>query len=271
MVTTPPPLFDLKHRALSHDRCAPNFSTHDFLFDWTERELLSRLQDIKRDFQTVLHIGNRTAGHFSPLSPALTMKNFSTETEMLEAPRNAFALALSALDLHARNDLPGALIQIRQSLKPDGLFLGAMFGGETLHELRTSLTQTELALKGGVSPRVFPFADKQQMGALLQRAGFALPVVDSEILTVTYDNAFKLMHDVRGMGEKNSLAARNKTYAGKQFFQEMARYYADHFSEPDGKIRASFEIIFLLGWAPHDSQPKPLARGSAQKHLSEIL
>ena len=169
------------------------------------------------------------------------------------------------------NDLPGALIQIKNALKPDGLFIGAMFGGETLKELRESLIQTELNMKGGVSPRIAPFADKQDMGALMQRAAFALPVIDSETVTVTYDNLFKLMHDLRGMGESNILAARNKTYPSRDFFTKTAEYYQTHFSEPDGRLIATFEIIFLLGWAPHASQQKPLKPGSAEKNLADVL
>jgi hypothetical protein len=131
--------------------------------------------------------------------------------------------------------------------------------------------QAELTLKNGASPRVFPFADKQQAGALLQRAGFALPVVDSDILTVTYDTMFKLMHDLRGMGESNIIAARNRTNPGKAFFMEAARHYAERFSDPDGRIRASFEIIYMIGWAPHESQQKPLRPGSAKTRLAEAL
>ncbi len=272
-MVTPPCLFDSTFRARAQARSQTAFAAHAFLFDWTERELLSRLQDIKRTFQTVLLNGNRTAGHLEHSFPDLRTKQFIPfeNTEILDTPDAPSDLVLSILDLHARNDLPGALIQLRKSLKPDGLFLGALFGGETLHELRASLMHTELARKDGVSPRVFPFADKQQMGTLLQRAGFALPVVDSEIVRVTYDTPFKLLHDLRGMGENNALFARDKRFVGKDFFSDMAAHYQNHFSEPDGRIRATFEIIFLLGWAPHDSQPKPLPRGSATRNLSEIL
>lgn len=219
------------------------------------RQIQDRLRDIKRDFPRAVHLSDQD--------------NF--DEEFLPFKSQSLDVLTSNLRLHAVNDLPGALTQIRQALKPDGFFLAAMFGGETLYELRESLTHAELAIKGGVSPRVFPFADKQQMGALLQRAGFALPVVDSDILTVTYENMFALMHDLRGMGEGNMIAARDKRNPGKRLFMEAARYYDEHFKEPDGRIRASFEIIFLAGWAPHESQQKPLKPGSADTSLTEVL
>ncbi len=206
-----------------------------------------------------------------PGSVGMTEQNVYADEEFFPFADESFDLVLSTLNLHAINDLPGALLQTRKSLKPDGLFLAAMLGGETLHELRHVMTQAEMNIRGGISPRIFPFADKQQMGALLQRAGFSLPVVDSDILTVTYDNVFKLFHDLRYMGEGNAIAARDKTPPGKKFFLEAARLYQEQFAEPDGRITASFEIIFLTGWAPHASQQKPLRPGSAETSLAEAL
>lgn len=247
-------------RALRHNnkhRAGQNLSDHRFLIDWANGQIQDRLGDIKRDFTATLDLEE----------PLHTIG----ETEILGLPENSLDLITSTLELHSINDLPGLLIQINRALKPDGLFLGAIFGGETLHELRESLIQAEVKLKGGASPRVFPFADKQQMGALMQRAGFALPVIDSEILTVTYDNMFKLMHDLRGMGEGNIIRGRNKLNPGKALFMEAAKHYAENHADPDGRIRASFEIIFLIGWAPHDSQQKPLRPGSAQTKLADAL
>ena len=256
MTADPIKIFDrdvLKQRL---SRNATNFHQHAFLHEWVQKNIDERLDDIKRTFR---------ARH------SLQSENLNSEFEALGLQPESFDLITSTLNLHSVNDLPGVLHQIRTALKPDGLFLGAMFGGETLHELRESLMQAELALKGGVSPRVFPFADKQQAGALLQRAGFALPVVDSEILSVTYDNMFKLMHDLRGMGESNIITERSRTNPGKEFFMRAAQHYAENFSEDDGRIVASFEIIFMIGWAPHESQQQPLKPGSAENRLADAL
>jgi NADH dehydrogenase [ubiquinone] 1 alpha subcomplex assembly factor 5 len=180
-------------------------------------------------------------------------------------------LVVSALNLHTVNDLPGALLQINKSLKPDGLFIAAIMGGETLFELRRCLEEAELELTGGVSPRVAPFADKPQMGDLLQRAGFSLPVVDSDIVTVSYNSIFSLMRDLRRMGEGNATVGRHKTFTPRSLFLRAGEIYAEKFADPDGRIRASFEIIFLIGWAPHTSQQKPLRPGSAKTRLAEFL
>ncbi|MCB1531583.1 MAG: methyltransferase domain-containing protein [Alphaproteobacteria bacterium] len=272
-------IFDRKAAALKRARIKKD---HLFLFDWAQKQIAERLDVVNRDFDLALQLGTR--GDQAPLlsSPKIkTLLSLDTnadstpgtiaDEEMLPLETSSLDLVTSALNLHSINDLPGTLIQIRRALKADGLFVGALLGGETLHELRDSLAQAELKLKDGMSPRVFPFADKQQMGALMQRAGFALPVIDSEIITVTYENIFKLMHDLRFMGESNIIAERSRTNPGKDFFMEAARHYAQNYSEPDGRIRASFEVIFLLGWAPHESQQKPLAPGSAQKKLADAL
>jgi hypothetical protein len=160
---------------------------------------------------------------------------------------------------------------MRRILKPDGLMMAAFPGGETLYELRESLMHAEMALAGGVSPRVAPFADKQQAGALMQRAQFALPVVDSERITVTYAHPFKLLHELRLMGEGNALAARNRRIPPKALFAAAADYYIKNFSDPDGRIRATFDIIYLTGWAPHESQQQALKPGSGKISLAEAL
>lgn len=268
-------IFDRTLLRLKRQRAAQNFHNFDFLFTWTKKNIQDRLSVIKRDFHSTLQIGARCNAiidnaFLMDISPVFKT-HITAEEDTLPLADQSLDLIISPLNLHAVNDLPGALIQIRKALKPDGLFIAALFGGETLHELRDTLTQTEMSLKGGVSPRVFPFADKQQMGALMQRAGFALPVVDSEIATVTYENIFKLMNDLRGMGESNIIAARDKTYLGKTFFLEAAQYYHSKYVESDGRIPATFEIIFLIGWAPHDSQQKPLKPGSAEHSLTEAL
>jgi SAM-dependent methyltransferase len=180
-------------------------------------------------------------------------------------------LAVSLLSLHEANDIPGALIQIRRALRPDGLFLGAMAGGETLAELRESLLAAETELHGGASPRVAPFTDVRDAGALLQRAGFALPVADVEPLTVRYADMFGLMRDLRAMGAANALLSRSRRPATRRLFMRAAEIYAERFSDPDGRIRASFAIVWMSGWAPHASQQKPLKPGSAKLSLAEAL
>ncbi len=182
-----------------------------------------------------------------------------------------FDLVVSALALQGANDLPGALVQIRRVLRPDGLFLGAIVGGRTLTELRAVLTEAEAEVTGGVSPRVAPFADVRDMGGLLQRAGFALPVADSEVLTVRYDSLFALMADLRAMGATSTLVARERRPSRRDMFMRAARLYAERFADPDGRIRATFEIVSLAGWAPHESQQKPARRGSGTISLGTAL
>ena len=249
-------VFDRLALKRTRQRAAKRFEDYTFLHDFVHKQIKERLEDIKRDFERPHNIQH---------------DDFDGDIESLGFEPESKDMITSALNLHSINDLPGALLQIRRALKPDGLFIAAMFGGETLYELRESLMRAELSLKGGASPRVFPFADKQQMGALLQRAGFALPVVDSEIITVTYESMFKLMHDLRGMGESNVIGARSRLNPGKAFFMKAAEYYQDNFAEADGRIKASFEIIFLIGWAPADTQQQPLKPGSAKNRLADAL
>jgi SAM-dependent methyltransferase len=180
-------------------------------------------------------------------------------------------LAVSLLSLHEENDLPGMLIQIRRALAPDGLFLGVMAGSGTLHELRECLLAAETELYGGASPRIMPFADVREAGALLQRAGFALPVADVETVTVRYDTAFGLMADLRAMGASNALLARSRKPVSRRLFARAAELYAERFSDPDGRVRATFSFVWMSGWAPDASQQKPLKPGSAQISLAKIL
>ena len=208
------------------------------------------------------------------IAPALlgtNDNNICADEENLPFAPQTFDLAVSALSLHTVNDLPGALIQIRRALVPDGLFIGALFGGETLKELRACLMQAELNIRGGIGPRVVPMADRLTLAGLMQRAGFALPVVDADTITVMYRDIFHLMGDLRGMGETNAVAAKQKTMTGRKLFQEAGRIYKEQYADADGKIPATFEIVYLNGWSPHESQQKPLARGSAQFSLTEAL
>jgi SAM-dependent methyltransferase len=180
-------------------------------------------------------------------------------------------LVVSALALQFVNDLPGVLVQIRRALKPDGLFLAALIGGETLHELRLSFAAAEAEIEGGVSPRVAPFADLRDLGALLQRAEFALPVTDVDRVTVRYDSAFGLMHDLRRMGATNALVARRRTPLKRATLLRMAEIYSQRFADNDGRVRATFEIVWLSGWAPHPDQQQPLKPGSAKARLADAL
>jgi SAM-dependent methyltransferase len=284
---TPTNIFDraLIRRRLARARRA---GPADFLTHYAIEEICERLAGVKRDFAAVVELGASTPElaarlaadgarlvlRISPLveeaGPSALLRLVGDEEALPLAPER-FDLAASALALHQVNDLPGALVQIRRALKPDGLFLGCLLGGRSLAELRTVLGAAESELCGGISPRVAPFADVRDMGALLQRAGFALPVADSEPLTVRYKDMFGLMADLRAMGATNALEARSRKPAPRGLFARAAKLYAERFSDPDGRVRATFELIFLSGWAPHESQQKPLAPGSAKMRLADAL
>ena len=209
------------------------------------------------------------------LSPAMAARGtgprVAADEEWLPFAPDCFDLMTSLLTLHWVNDLPGALVQMRRSLRPDGLFMAAMLGGDTLHELREALAQAESSLEGGVSPRLSPTVGLQDMGALLQRAGFALPMVDLDNLTVTYRHAFALMHDLRGMGETNALSQRRKHFTRRATLMAAADIYRDRFADDDGRLPATFQIVWLTAWAPHDSQQQPLRPGAAKARLADAL
>ena len=251
-------------------RAAPRFADHAFLYDWTARELHERLADITREFSSVLVCGDHTAWYFADMFPRAIVLTDPTP-EALAAYPDQFDVMIVMGGLHRVNDVPGVLIQMRRALKPDGVLMGAFAGGETLHELRTALMQAEMDCLGGASPRVYPFIDKQHMAGLMQRAGFALPVVDSEVMRVSYRDMFHVISDVRGMGESNALDDRYNAFTPSKMFFKAAQIYQDNYAEPDGRVMASYEIIFLIGWAPHESQQQPARRGSGQVSLTEIL
>lgn len=270
-------VFDRQQIIRQRTRAAKHLSERDFLFRWTMEQIEDRLDLVNRDFDQALQLGMRgpTLANLKNMVrtdsvPTLSPDIVCEEEFLPFAPKSA-DLVISALNLHTVNDLPGTLLQINQILKPDGLFLAAMLGGETLYELRTCLQEAEISMTGGLSPRVAPFADKQQMGSLLQRAGFALPVIDSELVTVTYETMFHLMYDLRYMGEGNAIAERMRFFTPRSLFSKAAELYAQKYADPDGRLRATFEIIFLLGWSPHSSQQKPLKPGSAQTRLADYL
>ncbi len=278
-------IFDRRRVRRNRIRAATRFDQHDFLFRLVADSLSDRLRDIRRAFPLALQIGGRgldgqavrQAGGIEQLiimdcaGPVLKASpSIQAEEDFLPFADNSLDMVISSLALQSVNDLPGALIQINRTLKPDGLFLGALPGGETLYELRQVLMQAEMNRRGGASPRIAPFADKPQMGALMQRAGFALPVVDSDIITVTYPDIIALMHDIRYMGEGNALAEQGPPLT-RAILAEAEALYRHHHAEPDGRLRASFEIIYLIGWAPHITQPKPLRPGTATGKLSDAL
>ncbi len=283
-MTAPGLIFDRALMRRRHLR-AQKAGAEDFLLRAAIDDLCERLNLIKRDFSSVLDVGTaspefserlaragRTIVRMAPtLGTASGALRLVGDEEALPFAAERFDLAVSALSLHGVNDLPGALIQIRRVLKPDGLLLGCLLGGRSLHELRSVLAAAETELSGGVSPRVAPFADVRDMGGLLQRAGFALPVADSETFVVRYADMIRLMADLRAMGASNALTARLRTPSRRQLFLRAAELYAERFSDPDGRVRATFELIFISGWAPHESQQKPLRPGSAKMWLADAL
>ncbi len=191
--------------------------------------------------------------------------------DVLTLEQNQHDLIVHAMSLHWANDPVGQLIQCKRALKEDGLFLSIAFGGQTLHELRACLGQAETTVSGGLSPRVAPMGELRDMGALLQRAGFALPVADALPLRVEYDDAWHLMRDLRAMGETNALESRLRRPTARSVLQHAADLYQKYFAAENGRVIATFELIFLTGWAPHESQPKPLRPGSAKQRLSDAL
>ncbi len=254
----------------------------EFLIVRTVEDLAERLSAVLRRFTLAADLGTPL-----PLAaPVLRAKSDGLlrlaespgaggdaigDLERLPLAAGSLDLAVSLLALHGVNDLPGALIQIRRSLRPDGLFIGCLLGGVTLQELREVLLAAEAETAGGVSPRVAPFADLRDMGTLLQRAGFALPVVDSERVTVRYRDLFGLLRDLRAMGWANALADRRKSGLRRDTLMRAAALYAERFADADGRLRATFEIVWLSGWAPDASQQQPLRPGSARARLADAL
>ncbi len=249
----------------------------DFLLRRAADDLGERLSPVLRPFPAIADVGTPTDAfsHVLQLArPEAAITRISvdpTASESLGLPTETYDLITSGLVLQHANDLPGALVQIRRALRPDGLFIGCLAGGATLTELRQSLAEAESEITGGVSPRVFPFADVRDMGGLLQRAGFALPVVDSESVTVRYGTMFSLMADLRAMGATNILAERSRRLTPRSMFLRAAEVYQRRFADPDGRLRATFEILWLTAWAPHESQQKPLKPGSAKQRLADAL
>jgi len=279
-----PELFDRRLLRLRQRRAARDPAT--FLLDRVAGELGERLGAVLRRFERAIDLGTPAGALRSVLAASGKVGTVvavsaqlrrdsglavAADEEALPFADGSLDLVVSALALQFVNDLPGALAQIRRALKPDGLLLAALVGGASLTELRQAFAQAESEIEGGASPRVAPFADVRELGALMQRAGFALPVVDCDRLTVRYDTVFDLMRDLRRMGATNVLRERRRTPLRRATLARMAQVYAQRFADPDGRLRASFEIVWLSGWAPHESQQKPLKPGSAKQRLADAL
>jgi SAM-dependent methyltransferase len=281
-------IFDRELLRLRRARAAAVMAEHAFLLERFCDDVDERLALIKRTFTRALVVGAQggeigrrlAAGGVSHIvemdtSPALLAScrgaRILADEEALPFADMSFDLVIAGLTLQFVNDLPGALLQIRRALKPDGLFIGGMFGGATLSELRRAWLEAEAEIAGGASPRVAPFADVRDLGGLLQRAGFALPVVDSDTVRVRYASALDLMQDLKAMGAGNVLTDRRRVPVSRNLLMRAAAIYAERFADPDGRVPATFEMLVMTAWAPHESQQTPLKPGSATVRLADVL
>ncbi|WP_084399367.1 methyltransferase domain-containing protein [Henriciella aquimarina] len=295
MAPAPPKLFDPGLVALHRDRAAPEFSDYAFLKERESSHLIERLEDSTHSFERALDFGAHDGRLAEKLMASGRVKQVDAvdmsarfvaamqarglsagQLDMEGAPfaPASYDLVASVLSLHWVNDLPGTLTRIREQLKPDGLFLGCLFGGGTLSELRSCLIEAESELTGGAAPRLSPLPGLQDMAALMQRAGFALPVVDLDPITVRYPDPIKLLGDIKGMGEQAAFARNEKAPRrplSRAVLARMSELYAERYSDRDGKVRATFNVIWLSGWAPHESQPTPLRPGSARHSLADAV
>ncbi|USQ97069.1 methyltransferase domain-containing protein [Caulobacter sp. RL271] len=291
-MTASPLLFDRALHRARLDRAARDFASADFLKARAAQDVVMRLETILRRFPVAVDLGARNGHFFKTLADSDARANIDTlieadlsgrmlggrdglrvvaDEERLPFGDATLDLVTSTLSLHWTNDLVGALIQIRRALRPDGLFVGAIFGGATLTELRQSLLAAEAELSDGASMRVSPFADAIDAAGLLQRAGFALPVADVDRVKVRYAHPLKLLQDLRAMGETSVLLDRSRKPLSRKVLFRAMELYAERFAEADGRVPATFEIVSVTGWAPHDSQQKPLRPGSAKMRLADAL
>jgi len=293
MTTSPPVLIDREAHRRHRDRAAAGFDHVDYLKQAVVERLMDRIDMIRRDLPLVLDAGCHTGaltqallqspkvGQVKAFDPSPQMATQAASRHGIEAVAadydaipfegEQFDGIFSAFSLHWADDLPGTMIQLRQRLKPDGVMMLALMGGETLSGLRAAMASAETEVSGGMSPRVLPMGDIRDMGGLISRAGLAMPVADSDTVTVTYPDVLTLMADLRAMGEANAMTGRVKRMTSRGVFMRAAEIYHERFGEADGRISASFEIITLTGWAPDASQPQPLKPGSAQHRLSDAL
>jgi NADH dehydrogenase [ubiquinone] 1 alpha subcomplex assembly factor 5 len=282
-------VFDRSALRRQRERTAPHLDGYDFLIREVAERLRERLGDVRRAFPLALELGCHTGqlGHVlrdrkaigrliqTDLSLAMAQRadglRLVADEEALPFGAEVFDLVLSCFSLHWINDLPGTLAQARYALKPDGLFLAAMPGGTTLHELREAVMRAEIELEGGAGLRVSPFVDLRDAGSLLQRAGLAMPLVDVETITVTYEHPLKLMQELRGMGEANALTERARRPLRRSTLLRAAEIYHELFADVRGRIPATFEILMLSAWKPDPGQPQPIRRGSGRVGLAEAL
>lgn len=265
MTQAPPPLTDLL--ALARNRARADQDTGMFLQNMIAEDLQDRLSMVNRDFTEIAVVTPFPDVWRAVFPQAILVP----DADILDLTPKSHDLVIHAMALHWANDPVGQLIQCRHGLKNDGLLLTASFGGQTLHELRAALAQAESEISGGLSPRVLPMGEIRDLGALLQRAGFALPVADSLPLTVRYADITALMRDLRAMGETNALTARPRRFMNRRIIARAQDLYAQGFATEDDRLSATFEVIFMTGWAPDDSQPQPLRPGSATARLADAL
>ncbi len=288
-MTQVPEIFDRALLRRRRARVAGLVPGGDFLLRRVAEDFALRLAAIERHFPRALDLGchhgvvgealRRTgkvgevigAESCLPLLRLAEGKRVACDEEALPFAPASFSLVVSALALHFVNDLPGTLAQIRRTLVPDGLFLGALLGGRTLQELRAAFLEAEAGLEGGASPRVAPFADMRDLGALLQRAGFAMPVSDTDVVTVTYPSPLALMRELRAVGASNVLRERSRSPLKRTTLARAIAIYEERFGGEGGRVPATFEIVTLTGWAPHRDQPRPLRPGSAEVSLADVL
>jgi NADH dehydrogenase [ubiquinone] 1 alpha subcomplex assembly factor 5 len=288
-VTADHDIFDRSLLVRRRNRVAAGAASHDFLLARVAEDFAERLAAVHRRFRVVLDLGahHGLIGRRLRRLPGVEMvidaeaaphllaqcdgPRIRADEEALPFRAQSLDLVVSGLSLHLVNDLPGTLVQIRRALKPDGLLLAALLGGNTLFELRNAFLAAEEEMEGGASPRVAPFADVQDLGALLQRAKFALPVVDADTVVATYADALAVMREVRAMGAANPLRARRRTPLRRATLARALEIYRQRYGLPDGRVPATFEILTLTGWAPHESQQKPLQPGTATMRLADAL
>ncbi|MGE4313197.1 MAG: methyltransferase domain-containing protein [Pseudobdellovibrionaceae bacterium] len=271
--STKPPLFDTGFSDLRKKRALRQNPEPHFLNEWALKDITDRLDVIRRDFKETIMHGHNMDGITGPEKKlgTVTTLEMTGEDEILPLEVESCDLFISVNEIQRLNDPLTFLLQARHALKPDGFFICAFPGEMVLPELKDAVTQAEMNLRGGLSPRLLPTIAKADMGALMQRAGFALPVVDSETLHLSYKKLDTLYADIRALGGGNILSARDKRFAGKGFFNEVERIYAQNHKNEDGTYKATIEMVFAAGWAPHSSQQQPSERGSGTVSLTDIL
>lgn len=273
-------IHDRKIARIKRERSFKNNPESKLFFNEYSQDMFERIELINNTFEKGLALGfrninlkkSKNIGHLRLAELGMSQNiDFVCDEEFLPIKKSSLDIIISFFNLHSSNDIPGILFQINQSLKPNGLFIGCLFVGDTLKELRFCLAKAEEEITKGISPRISPFADLQDLSNLLQRANFNLPVADIDRHKVTYDNPIKLMNDLREMGETNILKEKQKTFFRKDVLERSMEIYKENFSLENQKIFATFEIAWLIGWKYHDSQQKPLQPGSGQKNLAEAV